>query len=249
MRIRNSLATAIYRLLVAILAALGAWMCFDSFGASAWRVFVTYVLLLAAIYFGVVAIIGFITKERKRQIVGLPMLEGALIIGLLTASITAFVFLAYGWSHPALTGAAAALSYVTLPVLVIADWLIFLPKGRWQGIYPFYWLAFPTIYTALILLTSELWPEAEPRYPLEFLNYRLNDISRMIWALIFYAVCILSVGYLFYVIDALISGKAGKHVVLPKIRVVEIESEYENEADNQILKEPKKSQKSKNSRK
>lgn len=227
MYIRNSLAATVYRMLVAVLASLGLWMCFDSFGLTAWRILLTYVLLGTALYFGLLAIIGFITKEQRKQIVGSPMLEGALIIGLLTTSITTFVFMAQNWSHPALTGGAAALSYVTLPVLVIADWLIFLPKGRWQGIYPFYWLAFPTIYAALILLTAELWPKVDLRYPLGFLDYQFYDIVRMIWVLIFYAVCVLIGGYGFYIIDALMSGKVGKHIVLPKIKLVEIEDKAE----------------------
>lgn len=241
MHIRNSLATTIYRLLVAILACFGAWMYFDSFGLSAWRIFATYALLMTAIYFGVLAIVGLATKERRKQIVGSPMIEGALIISLLAVSVTTFVFMVRGWAHPALTGPAAALSYVTLPVLVIADWVIFMPKGRWQGIYPFYWLAVPTIYAAAILFTAELWSDLDLRYPLGFLDYRIYDISRMIWTLIFYAVCILAVGYGLYTIDALVSGKVGKHVVLPKIKLVEVESEEDSKADKDEKLKPGKS--------
>jgi len=225
MYMRNSLAATVYRMLVAILAALGLMMCFEAFGLSTWRVFLTYVLLGVLLCFGTLAIIGFITKERRKQIVGSSMFEGALIIGLLITSITTFVFMAQGWSHPALSGGAAALCYVTLPVLVIADWLIFLPKGRWQGMYPFYWLAFPTIYAALILLTAEVWQKIDLRYPLVFLDYWSYDIVATIWTLIFYAVCILIVGYGFYVIDALMGGKAGRHIVLPKIKMIEVGDE------------------------
>lgn len=213
---------------MAILAGFGAWMYFDSFGLSAWRIFATYALLMTAIYFGILAIIGLATKERRKQIVSSSMIEGVLIISLLTVSVTTFVFM------------IPALSYVTLPVLVIADWAIFMPKGRWQGIYPFYWLAVPTIYAAVILFTAELWLDLDLRYPLGFLDYRVYDISRMIWTLIFYAVCILIVGYGFYAIDALVSGKVGKHIVLPKIKLVEVESEEDLEVDKAKKSKPEK---------
>ncbi len=222
MNIRNGFAASIYRLLVAILAMLGAWMCFENFGWSSWRVLLTYTLLFTTIYFGVLAIVGLVLNKRKRQALGLPMLEGALIITLLTVSVTTFVFMARDWEHPALAGGAAALSYVTLPVLVIADWLIFMPKGRWRSIYPFYWLAFPVFYVAAILFTAELYPNIDLRYPLAFLDYHIHDIVQMIWILIFYAICILIVGYGFYAIDALVGGKVGKYVVLPKIKLVEV---------------------------
>lgn len=229
MYIRNSLAMVIYRALVAILSALGVWMCFDKFGLEAWRVFLTYVLLVTAIYFGIMSIAGLWARKERRQLTGSPVIEGALIISFLVASATTFVFMAHGWEHPVLNGGAAALSYVTLPVLIIADWLIFLPKGRWQGIYPFYWLAFPAIYIALILFTAEIWTNTYLRYPLEFLDFRTFDIVRMIWALIFYAVCILIAGYIIYIIDALISGKVGKYIVLPKIKLVEVVNNKEQE--------------------
>ena len=232
MHIRNSLATTIYRMLMAILAGFGAWMYFDSFGLSAWRIFATYALLMTAIYFGILAIIGLATKERRKQIVSSSMIEGVLIISLLTVSVTTFVFMIHGWQQPTLSGPAAALSYVTLPVLVIADWAIFMPKGRWQGIYPF--------YAAVILFTAELWLDLDLRYPLGFLDYRVYDISRMIWTLIFYAVCILIVGYGFYAIDALVSGKVGKHIVLPKIKLVEVESEEDLEVDKAKKSKPEK---------
>lgn len=228
MYIRNSLAATVYRVLVAILAALGLWMCFDSFGLSAWRVFLTYVLLFASIYFGALAVLGSVMKERKKQITGAPMLEGVLIIGILVTSMTTFATMANGQLHSALTGGAAALSYVTLPVLIIADWLIFLPKGRWRGIYPFYWLAFPAIYVALILFTAETWTDIDLRYPLGFLDYHSFDVVKMIWVLIFYMVCILIVGYSLYIIDALISGKVGKYIVLPKVKLVEVDDEEAN---------------------
>lgn len=231
MNIRNGLAAAIYRLLVAVLAMLGVWMYLDSFGWSAWRILATYVLMFTAVYFCVLALVGLITKNRKKRVIGSPMLEGALTIALLIVSITTFVFMAGGWVHPALSGGAAALSYVTLPVLVIADWLIFMPKGRWQSIYPFYWLAFPTIYVAAILLSAELCPEIDLRYPLAFLDYRVYDIVQMIWVLIFYAVCILTVGYGFYGIDALVGGKVGKYIVLPKIKLVEVDEDTDREIE------------------
>lgn len=223
MYIRNNLATSIYRLLIAILSILGVWMCFDRFGLSAWRVLLTYVLLVSALYFGILAVIGIAFRNRRKRILRSPMLEGALIISLLTTSITTFVFMANGWEHPVLIGGAAALSYVTLPLLMVANWLIFLPKGRWRGIFPFYWLAFPTIYVALMLFTAEVWPETIPRYPLEFLDYWQYDLVRMIWTLILYAVCILIVGYVLCVLDALMGGKVGKHIVMPKIKLIEID--------------------------
>ena len=87
------------------------------------------------------------------------------------------------------------------------------------------------MYVALMLFTAEIWPESIPRYPLAFLDYWQYDLVRMIWTLIFYAVCILIVGYGLYIVDALMGGKVGRHVVLPKIKLIEIEPEAEKQEE------------------
>lgn len=223
MYIHHKLSALLYKLLVALLCSFGAWLTFETFGLTAWRVFVTYPLIVGAIYFLVSAIMAFWNYGQQKS--GFcAMLEGALIIGFLTSSITVMVCYNFDWSHPSLQGAAAALVYATLPILVTCDYFLFVPKGHWQPIYPFYWLAFPIIYASMMVLTAEDLPVNTPwLYPLEFLNYKTGNFALLVQWFVFYSVAILIVGYILYVLDALMGGKVGKYIVLPRIKLVEIE--------------------------
>lgn len=213
--------TVIYRAALSFLAALGAWVSFATFGASAWRVFITWVLLIATIYYGVSAIMLILNKKRRPNDTPCPMLEGMLIVSLVLCGVVATVCFAQEIDHPMITNLMAALIYVTLPILAFGGWLLFSRKGAWRMVSPFYWLALPLTYAGFILFSVEISsPSIEIPYPLPFFDYRNNDLFNFFSWMFLFAVVILLFGYIMVVLDMVMSGKIAKYIVLPRIKTV-----------------------------
>lgn len=108
-----------------------------------------------------------------------------------------------------------------LPILIFFDWLFFAKKGHWQVMYPFYWLALPITYAAAMIFTADFLPEFTTwLYPLDLFDYRNFGLWEMLGWIIVISLLILSVGYILYLMDFIMSGKLGKYIVLPHIQTI-----------------------------
>lgn len=223
MRIESKTFSIVMKVLIGGLSLLTFWIALVLFGSAAWRLFFTWVLLLAGIYYLTTAIV-LVLSDRSYDYTLHPMLVGLFLINSLLISITSFVFAATHQDIILLSGLPAAILYGTLPVLLLADWLLFTRKGHWRAIYPFYWLAPASIYAALIVLTATTSPNIGLAYPLAFLNWQSFGFPDFCTSLAMFAILILSAGYLFMLFDGLISGKIAKYIVLPRVKTIEDDS-------------------------
>lgn len=223
MRIESKTFSIVMKALIGGLSLLTFWISLVLFGSAAWRLFFTWVLLLAGIYYLITALI-LVLSERSYDYTLHPMLVGTFLINFLLISITSFVFAASHQDIILLNGLPAAILYGTLPVLVLADWLLFTQKGYWHSIYPFYWLAPSAIYAAFIILTATISSNTSLAYPLAFLDWQSFGFSDFCTFLAMFAILILSAGYLFLLFDGLISGKIAKYIVLPRVKTIEDDS-------------------------
>ncbi len=220
MRIESKTFSIVMKALIGGLSFLTFWISLVLFGPVAWRLFFTWVLLLVGIYYLATAII-LVLSDRSYDYTLCPMLVGLFLINFLLISITSFVFAATHQEIILLSGLPAAILYGTLPVLTLADWLLFTRKGHWHAIYPFYWLAPPVIYAAFIILTAATSPSTSLAYPLAFLDWQSFGFSDFCTFLAMFVILILSAGYLFILFDGLISGKIAKYIVLPRVKTIE----------------------------
>lgn len=229
MHIQNRTATVIFNFIIGALAALATWIQFLSFGHDAWRLFATWVTLVAAIYYMLDAIVALLAKRRPVGAEFCPMLQGGLIVSGITLLLIRIICYAMDSYIPS-AGGNVMLSEFILPVLMIVTWVMFNQKGKWRVYEPFYWLALPGIYAFAILVSGEFMPHnARLIYPYEFLDYPSIGIDTMLWWFAIFAVVILIVGYIFWILDFAMSGKLSKHIVMPKIKTVVIEEEVEDE--------------------
>src|SRR5262249_32648640 len=69
-----------------------------------------------------------------------------------------------GWSPQGLEKFAQVILHFVVPVLYVAYWLVFVPKGTLTWRNPFYWLLYPVVYTVYILIRGSVTND----YPYEF---------------------------------------------------------------------------------
>ncbi len=227
MYINNRPVAAFYKLAIGALSLLAAWFIVGQYGIAALRFFPTWVLFLSAIYFLSSSLYLAIShyKESGKNIC--PMLEGMLMMGFLL--IPAICIFGSGAEilQPALPIGVLWLIVAILPLMVVGDWLLFVKKGRWRPMGPFYWLALPACYAATMVFTAELLDSGSDfLYPLGFLNFNEYSLERSLWWCILIIIVFLAVGYFLYIVDYIMSGKLSKRIVLPHLRVVETEEDH-----------------------
>lgn len=238
MHIQNRTAMVTFDFIIGILAGLATWIQFASFGDSAWRLFATWVALVAAIYYIVDALFALLAKRRPIGAEVCPMLQGGLIVSGILLLLIRIIYYMLDSYIPSV-GVNVILIEFILPVLMIMSWVMFSAKGKWRAYEPFYWLALPAVYVALILVSGELMSRsASLVYPYEFLDYPSIGIDTMLWWFAIFAVAILIVGYIFWILDFALSGKLAEHIVMPKIKTVVIEEEVEDE-EPEVIEKPK----------
>lgn len=212
---------ALYREIIGLLALVASWSLFVMMGASAWRLFMTWALILASIYY---IFSGFLTiimvKWRDYGWTMLPTWQLATIIALGLVLVEKII----GQATPLVFGNVAILIQIILPCLVLLDWLCFSKKGAFRLIDPWYALALPACYAAWITLSA---PETKltPSYPYVIFDFNAVPVSTFIWWLIFMMVSLLLASYIIYIVDFMMSGKVSRYIVMPKIKLVEIEDD------------------------
>ncbi len=226
MYIRSKPVVALYKLLIGILALSTGWFLLGKYSWTAFRLFPTWVLLLAAIYYLFSTLV--ITLNRKRDVGKslCPMLEGMIIMGFVLISGMALDSLMRMAPLPVLDTWVVVMAAIILPILTVLDWVLFVKKGRWRPMNPIYWLALPVCYAATMLFTAELLPSdiTDLAYPLPMLDYRSYGLWEMLLFMLIITLVELSLGYILYILDFALSGKLAKNIVLPHIRVVEVDA-------------------------
>lgn len=220
------LAASLYRLGAGIVSGALLWLQLSEFGLDAWRVFETWLLAAAVLYFLIAAVVAFWQGRHAAESLNFcPMLQGALItlgIGVVVLWLT-FEKQALVW--PGAAGGFAWLRLGLVPALAALDWVLFTKKGSWQLCYPWYWAALVLIFACAILLTAGLLRQETWQYPYFFLNYPANSIEYMFWWMLVIVAVILVIGYAIVTLDELASGKIGEHIVMPRIKTIIIEEE------------------------
>lgn len=226
MYIQNKPASALYKMFIGILAAVGFWLSLAEFGLSAWRLFSTSILLVAALYFLISALIIALSKKRNSGQIPCPMLEGALIVSSSLLCVATIIYHLQDIAFPGAGGWHASLIYFVLPFLVLSDWLLFTKKGQWHLGYPLYWMAPAIIYASLIILTAFDLPETDPlRYPVAFLDFYNGDLITTLEWIALVGILMLVYGYVLILIDCTASGKISQHIVLPRIKTIVLEED------------------------
>ncbi|HJX80180.1 Pr6Pr family membrane protein [Glutamicibacter sp.] len=100
-----------------------------------------------------------------------------------------------------------SLIHVVAPALIIADWLLFVPKGCIRGYDPALWLLLPLAYVVFALTAGALGAEffAGVNYPYPFMDVTQHGYPGVGLNVLVMGLALLAVGYLVLLIDRLLA--------------------------------------------
>jgi hypothetical protein len=217
--IKNEKTTAAFRILLVIACAWGIALNIAIPINSVWDMLSYYTIqsnLLALIFFLILLYRTRFPKSgqaAKRPPVLFPSVKGAVT---LTVAITFLVF------HFALrptmfsmggytSSAANALVHYAVPLAVLADWLLFSPKGLWKKTDPLKWLAVPLAYFLFALIRAQVAVfGGGNRYPYFFIDIDLYGIAPVLRNVLFLALGFAALGYILFLADLALAKIAAK---------------------------------------
>ena len=101
------------------------------------------------------------------------------------------------------------LIHIVTPCLLIADWLLFVPKGRLAAVDPLLWLVAPIAYLVFAFGYGALGGEFMPgqRYPYPFLDVAAHGVVGVAWRVAALGAALAAVGYVYFGIDRLFARR------------------------------------------
>lgn len=219
MYIHNGRFKQIYRLFFLFVCEAGIILQYAGMaGKGDLRMLTAYYTILSNIlcfiYFAVLVI-----AQRKK--------ENALVRGGVTMCITV-TGLVYHFMLNGLMGTAVGtgvpltalsvsniLVHYVVPIMVILDYFLFVPKGQYKSLYPLAWLVLPYAYFAFSMVRAEVSVRAftgfgsTSRYPYPFLDVDLHGWDKVLLIVLAVTVAFLALGYIVYVLDRLLGKNLG----------------------------------------
>ena len=103
------------------------------------------------------------------------------------------------------------LVHIICPVLVIVDWLLFVPKGSFRALDPVLWAIIPYAYLVLAYVYSALGGDFGDgkRVPYPFMDVAQNGVGGVAAWIVGLTVALVAVGYMYYAIDRMLAKVAG----------------------------------------
>lgn len=95
------------------------------------------------------------------------------------------------------------LIHVATPILLILDWLLFVPKGSFRWIDPVLWTLIPYVYLAWAFVYGALGGEFTPgqRYPYPFMDVAALGLGGVTTWIVALTIALIAVGFVYVVAD------------------------------------------------
>jgi hypothetical protein len=163
----------------------------------------------------VAALIQTAKKKEDGFVTALPVLKFIGMLGILLTFLVFNIMLAgaEGRDPQANWRIGSILAHVLLPIMYIADWILFYERGKSKWFYPIASIGFPLGYVFFLLIqaiilgfdTSILIPGTTTPliYPYFFVNLDTQGVDGVLMWIMVLTVAFVAVGYLFYGIDRL----------------------------------------------
>ena len=197
--------------LIGIVASLGV---FDDVLNPRWDFYVHFTNLSNYLCIGIVfaELVQTAKKEANSYVSTAPFLKfiGVLAI-LLTFLVFNFLLAGQADREPQANWRVGSICFhVILPVMYVADWILFYEHKKVRWFYPLASVIFPVLYVAFVFIRAiivDFNPEVPYLYPYFFLNPdKLGVAGVARWVGILFAGFI-ALGYIFYGLDKAIKSK------------------------------------------
>ena len=222
---KNRTAQLIFQTVYCTLAFVGCVASlgiFDNINMIRWDFYVHFTNISNFLCFGVM-LAELIQTAKKREdgyVTTAPVLKFIGMLGILLTFLVFNIMLAGAAGRdPQLNWRIGSLCFhVVLPIMYIADWVLFYERRNCKWYYPIASIAFPFAYVIFIFIqaailkfdSSILIPGTTTPliYPYFFVNLETQGVAGVIKWIVILLVAFVAVGYLFFGLDKL--GKKQK---------------------------------------
>ena len=222
---KNRTAQLIFQTVYCTLAFVGCVASlgiFDNINMIRWDFYVHFTNISNFLCFGVM-LAELIQTAKKREdgyVTTAPVLKFIGMLGILLTFLVFNIMLAGAAGRdPQLNWRIGSLCFhVVLPIMYIADWVLFYERRNCKWYYPIASIAFPFAYVIFIFIqaailkfdSSILIPGTTTPliYPYFFVNLETQGVAGVVKWIVILLVAFVAVGYLFFGLDKL--GKKQK---------------------------------------
>ena len=222
---KNRTAQLIFQTVYCTLAFVGCVASlgiFDNINMIRWDFYVHFTNISNFLCFGVMLaeLIQTAKKQENSYVTTAPVLKFIGMLGILLTFLVFNIMLAGAAGRdPQLNWRIGSLCFhVVLPIMYIADWVLFYQRRNCKWYYPIASIAFPFAYVVFIFIqaailrfdSSILIPGSTTPliYPYFFVNLETQGVSGVVKWILILLVAFVAVGYLFFGLDKL--GKKQK---------------------------------------
>ena len=223
--IKNRTAQLIFQTIYCTIGVIGCIACFgifDDINMIRWDFYVYFTNISNFLCLGVMitALVQTIKKKEDGFVCAAPLFKFIGMLGiLLTFLVFNLVLAGEEGRDPQLNWRIGSLTFhVVLPLMYIADWILFYERKKCKWYYPIASIGFPLAYAIFLLIqaiilnfdSSILTPTGKGIliYPYFFVNLETQGVGGVLMWIAILSVAFIAMGYLFFGIDRL--EKKGK---------------------------------------
>ena len=212
--IRDNITQIIFRTVFCTLAVVGFLASLGLFEAqfkSSFYVYFTNLSNYICMFIGFAELAATIKKTRENDESFTDVFPKMKFIGMVMIFITFAVYnfmLAKDKPIEKNLAVSSILLHIVLPLMYIADWILFREHKKVKKTYPLLSVVIPILYALFVFVRAEIiGRQGDVVYPYFFLDVnKLGWDKVAVWIVILIAAFV-AVGYIFYLIDGLIGEK------------------------------------------
>ena len=218
--IKNRTAQLIFYTIYCTLAFVGCVACtgiFDNINLFRWDFYVHFTNISNFLCFGVMlaSLIQTAKKKENSFVTVVPLLKFIGMLGILLTFLVFNIMLAgaEGRDPQANWRIGSLLFHVVLPILFIADWVLFRERRKYKWYYPLASAGFPVAYVIFLLIqalilkfdSSILIPTTTTPliYPYFFVNLDTLGVPGVLKWIAILSAAFVAVGFVFFGLDRL----------------------------------------------
>jgi hypothetical protein len=214
MYIKNRAVSSVFRVILVLVAAYGIFLNVAALGGNAWEILSYYTLQSN------ILVMVFFAALLARQLLGKkgfpPVVKGAVTLCItITFLVYHFIlqptlFEMSGGSY-VLSGANLIVHYI-VPLMTLADWLLFDEKGRFKRIDPVKWLVIPLAYFIFALARAQFasFAISGSRYPYFFMDVDKYGVGQVAVNVVLIGAGFAVLGYIIFFIDWFLAKRLTK---------------------------------------
>lgn len=220
MRIKNRIASLVYKIVLAIIGTLGLIVqsgIYTGVLESHFFWMFTHISNIAVIVYVWSAIISALRHPNADpgDMPWAPKVKHALMLAIMvTCLVATFMLPDFGlvFSGGNFYWTMLVLHYL-VPLGFVADWLLFDKKGIMTKTEPPTWVLFPLAYLAYIIVAVEcfgVWAQPDSRWPYPFLNFDANGVPMTLLICLGLLVFFIAFGYVLVWVDHRLAKKSSE---------------------------------------